>query len=149
MFANFVSERIDEPNQPEIKFFNEHIVAKRNRSKLSLTKGSTPFLDDTSEDIAQSFTVPGPVSTIVPQGKTYSYTSSFPLPDLQQLQIVVTERGLAANGGAGGYLMREQGHGPEISRLQRGESPQVMRDRVRLQLGPTMGGLILPSSAGE
>jgi hypothetical protein len=148
MFANFVSEIIEEPNQPEIRFFNEHIIAKRNRSKLALTKASTPFLDDTSEDISQSFTVPGPVTASVPQGQTFSYNAGFPLPDLKQLQIVVTERGLAATGGAGSYLVREIGHGPETSRLQRGESPQVMRDRVRLQFGPSLNGLTLPTSAG-
>ena len=147
MFANFVSEIIEDPFQPEIKFFNEHIIAKRNRSKFALTKASTPFLDDTSEDIAQSFTVPGPVTASVPQGQTFSYTAAFPVPDLKQLQIVVTERGLATTGGAGGLLMREHGHGPETSRLQRGESPEVMRDRVRLQFGPSAQGLVLPYSA--
>lgn len=139
MFANFVSEIIEEPDQPEIRFFNEHIIAKRNRSKFSLTKGSTPFLDDPSEDIAQSFTVPGPVTASVPLGQTYSYSAAFPIPDLKQLQIVVSERGLTNLGGAGGLLMREQGSGPETSRLQRGENPEVMRDRVRLQFGPSLG----------
>lgn len=147
MFANFVSEIIEDPFQPEIKFFNEHIIAKRNRSKFALTKASTPFLDDTSEDIAQSFTVPGPVTASVPQGQSFSYTSAFPMFDLKQLQVVVTERGLAATGGAGGTLVREHGHGPEVSRLQRGESPEVMRDRVRLQFGPTAQGLLLAGSA--
>ena len=149
MFANFVSEIIEEPNQPEIRFFNEHIIAKRNRSKFALTKGSTPFLDDSSEDIAQSFTVPGPVTASVPQGRGFAYSGGFPVPDLKQLQIVVSERGLAGTGGAGGYLVREIGQGPEMSRLQRGESPQVMRDRVRLQFGPSMHGLTLPTSASS
>lgn len=149
MFANFVSEIIEDPFQPEIKFFNEHIIAKRNRSKFALTKASTPFLDDTSEDIAQSFTVPGPVTASVPQGQSFNYSAAFPIPDLKQLQVVVTERGLAATGGAGGTLVKEHGHGPEMSRLQRGESPEAMRDRVRLQFGPSAQGLVLPGSAGS
>jgi hypothetical protein len=149
MFANFVSERIDDPDQPEIKFFSEHIIAKRNRSKLSLSKGSTPFLDDTSDHISQSFAVPGPVSSSLPDKKSFSYTTAFPVLNVQQLQIVVAERGLAQFGGAGSFLVRELGQGPEISRLQNGENPQLMRDRVRLLLGPSAHHLSLPLTASE
>jgi len=145
MFSNFVSERIEAPDQPEIKFFDEHIIAKRNRSKLALTKESTPFLDDSSENIQQSFMVPGPVTSSLTAGKSYSYTDGFPVPLKEEMKIVVQERGLLQGGGAGDILVKEHGHGPEISRMQGGESLQHMRDRMNLMLGPALTSL--PASA--
>ena len=46
MFSKFIDENI-EGNIPEIKFFIESILAKKNRSKIHFTKSTTPFLDDT------------------------------------------------------------------------------------------------------
>ncbi len=79
--------------------------------------GSTPFLDSTAEDIAQSFTVPGPVTAAIVQGTMYTYTS-FPIPDYKQIQVVIAERGLAAAGGAGSYLMKQLSNGPEVNNKQ-------------------------------
>ena len=50
MFQNFVEERVDCPNDPEVLFFDDCINAKFNRSKkatLTLRKKETAFLDDT------------------------------------------------------------------------------------------------------
>ena len=52
MFQRFLEERNEAPEDPEIRFFDESIIAKHNRSKATtLTTGGkkkTPFLDDES-----------------------------------------------------------------------------------------------------
>lgn len=52
MFQRFLEEKYESPNDAEILFFDESIVAKNNRSmKQTLTKGGkieTPFLSDKS-----------------------------------------------------------------------------------------------------
>lgn len=50
MFHNFVEERCENPNDPEVLFFDDSINAKFNRSKkvvLTGRKKETAFLDDT------------------------------------------------------------------------------------------------------
>ena len=71
--------------------FDEQIVAKRNRSKLSLSKGLTPFLNDASMAVTRTYTVPGPVTLGVTAGKSYRY-SEFPALDARELQIAVDAR---------------------------------------------------------
>lgn len=50
MFQRFLEERSENPNDAEVLFFDESIVAKNNRSmKRTITKGGkqvTPFLSD-------------------------------------------------------------------------------------------------------
>jgi DENN domain-containing protein 5 len=63
LFQRFLEERRDNPNHPEMRFFDESIIAKNNRSrKHTLTKGGkkpTPFLDDESGKVRQSFVLYG------------------------------------------------------------------------------------------
>lgn len=50
MFQVFTVERCENPNDPEVLFFNDSIIAKTNRSKKSTLAGGkkeTRFLDDT------------------------------------------------------------------------------------------------------
>mmetsp|Transcript_20219 Transcript_20219/g.44969 ORF Transcript_20219/g.44969 Transcript_20219/m.44969 type:complete len:554 (-) Transcript_20219:914-2575(-) len=148
MFANFVNERIETPDQPEIKFFDEHILAKRNRSTFKMSKALTPFLDDDRENVQKSFTVPAPVSSGVAPGQTFCYNHGFPVLEKGQISSVVRERSLASTGGAGALLVREYGQ-PDVSRLQ-GESLVHMRDRAKLMLGPVVAktpSVALPASA--
>eukprot|EP01033_Poteriospumella_lacustris_P008393 gene8393-6058_t len=59
-----------------IRFFDEHIQAKRNRSKLTLLKTSTPFLSDTSGYFTEWYTVPPPSTLGLatdPQMASYAY----------------------------------------------------------------------------
>lgn len=77
LFMNYIQERMDYPEQPEIKFFDESILAKLNRSKFALNKSSTPFLSDDSDALREIFTVPGPSTADVVHGQTFSY-ASFP-----------------------------------------------------------------------
>ena len=47
MLQRFCEERAEKPVQSEIKFFNESILEKLNRSKVMRTKNSIPFLTNT------------------------------------------------------------------------------------------------------
>jgi hypothetical protein len=57
MFQRFLEQQKDNPDTPELRFFDESIIAKNNRSKkANLTMGGkkpTPFLDDTSGKVSQ------------------------------------------------------------------------------------------------
>lgn len=91
MFSHFISE-----NKPKIKkskkstkstpsyfipndilYFNEHILAKKNRSKLKISKTSTPFLSSTSYFIRKSFQAPIPYTLGLKENVLYSY-NTFP-----------------------------------------------------------------------
>ncbi|KAI9002654.1 hypothetical protein BC832DRAFT_102496 [Gaertneriomyces semiglobifer] len=51
-WAQFALERVERPESDiETLFFDEHITAKRNRSKLRISKEVTPFLTDDSYSI--------------------------------------------------------------------------------------------------
>ena len=56
MFQRFLEERLEDPDTPEIRFFDESIVEKYNRSRVSqMQKGGklpTPFLDDESGKVS-------------------------------------------------------------------------------------------------
>jgi hypothetical protein len=80
MFAFFITERwashasgASEQALPEIRFFDECILAKQNRSMLRVKKHSTPFLDDTSGDIVGSFLAPPPDTSGLGTGIRYHY----------------------------------------------------------------------------
>lgn len=49
MFERFLEERTTNPTQPEVRFFDESIAAKLNRSKTNPIKKDTPFLNDLSD----------------------------------------------------------------------------------------------------
>ncbi|CAM9247735.1 unnamed protein product, partial [Ectocarpus sp. 8 AP-2014] len=49
MFERFLEERTANPTQPEVRFFDESIAAKLNRSKTNPIKKDTPFLNDQSD----------------------------------------------------------------------------------------------------
>eukprot|EP00536_Pseudo-nitzschia_multiseries_P002538 jgi/Psemu1/5747/gm1.5747_g len=86
LFQRFLEERKDNPDLPEIRFFDESIVAKRNRSKKSTlgikAKKPTPFLDDkTTWNVEKVFVSPSPNNFGIPDTeKTYRY-GTFPALD--------------------------------------------------------------------
>ncbi len=47
MFEKFYQDKIDFPGQEDIKFFDESMIEKINRSSMVLSKTPTPFLSDT------------------------------------------------------------------------------------------------------
>ena len=49
MFERFLEERTATPTPPEVRFFDESIAAKLNRSKTNPIKKDTPFLNDLSD----------------------------------------------------------------------------------------------------
>lgn len=59
----------------EIRFFDENILAKKNRSKLQLIKSSTPFLSDTKDYLREIYTAPLPSTFGIAENTNYSYPS--------------------------------------------------------------------------
>lgn len=84
MFERFIEERIANPNQCEVRIFDESIKAKKNRSKkMTLVKGGkreTPFLADESGQIKETFTPPPPSNWGLDGDRSYHYVS---FPSLQ------------------------------------------------------------------
>jgi len=94
IMANFLDERTHHGTQPEIRFFEESILEKKNRSSLALTKRGTPFLSDTSEEIKETYSPPPPSLWGIPSGKEYVYSKFPSLADgeygtLRPLQILI------------------------------------------------------------
>lgn len=87
MFQRFLEEREENPMDPQIRFFDESIIAKLNRSKkTTLANGGkkvpTPFIDDESETVTKTFTPPPPSNLGLPDNEsTYQY-GTFPELDL-------------------------------------------------------------------
>lgn len=85
MFQCFLEERDENPMDPQIRFFDESIIAKHNRSKkTTLAAGGkkmpTPFLDDDSQRVTKTFTPPPPSNLGLPDNEsTYQYGT---FPDL-------------------------------------------------------------------
>ena len=55
MFSRFIQERLTNPEHPDVVFFNESIVAKKNRSKkkaLVSKRKQTLFLSDESGKVS-------------------------------------------------------------------------------------------------
>ena len=79
MFQRFLEERKNDPCAPLFLFFDECIIAKQNRSRrLNMRQRDTPFLDDTSGAIKETFTPPPPSNWGLPDdGRSYHY-GSFP-----------------------------------------------------------------------
>ncbi|KAJ3178675.1 hypothetical protein HK101_010125 [Irineochytrium annulatum] len=60
-FAQFTLDRIERPESDyEILFFDESIKAKLNRSKLKLSKETTPFLKDSTYNIRATVAIASP-----------------------------------------------------------------------------------------
>jgi dDENN domain len=79
MFQRFLEERQNDACDPLFLFFDECIIAKQNRSRrLNVRTRDTPFLDDPSGNIKETFTPPPPSNWGLPDdGRTYQY-GSFP-----------------------------------------------------------------------
>jgi hypothetical protein len=75
MFERFIEERVTKSSDPEIRFFNESIVQKMNRSATisRMKKKSTPFLTDTSDAVSETFNPPPPSNWGLPDdGRVYT-----------------------------------------------------------------------------
>ena len=77
IFQRFLEERLEDPHDASVLLFDEAIIAKNNRSmKKSIKQGkmTTPFLDNDSWKILDSFTPPAPSNWGLPaDGRRYSY----------------------------------------------------------------------------
>ena len=82
-WSSFLQQRIDEPWEENsasvagdaVRYFDEQISAKMNRSMLNRKKKKTPFLNDHRWDHVDSFTVPLPSTQLLPV-PTYNNSSS-------------------------------------------------------------------------
>ncbi|KAL7579118.1 hypothetical protein ACA910_019148 [Epithemia clementina (nom. ined.)] len=87
MFERFIQERLEDPDDPEVMFFDESVGAKQNSRFLKTPfnrirnggkKGDSSFLDDKSKQVTEKFTPPPPSHLGLPDdGRTYHY-GSFP-----------------------------------------------------------------------
>jgi len=79
MFQRFLEDRETDPCDPLFLFFDECIIAKQNRSRrLGVRQRDTPFLDDPSGAIKETFTPPPPSNWGLPDdGRAYQY-GAFP-----------------------------------------------------------------------
>lgn len=85
LFERFLEERTTNPTQPEVRFFDESIAAKLNRSKTNPIKRDTPFLNDVSDAHSQASApserllgaVPG--VAVVPRRRRIQLGSLFPI----------------------------------------------------------------------
>jgi hypothetical protein len=83
MFQRFLEERDENPMGQLIRFFDESIIAKHNRSKkTTLATGGkkmpTPFLDDDSERVTKTFTPPPPSNLGLPDNESTYQHGTFP-----------------------------------------------------------------------
>ena len=82
-WSSFLQQRIDEPWEENsasvagdaVRYFDEQISAKMNRSVLNRKKKKTPFLNEHRWDHVDSFTVPLPSTQLLPV-PTYNNSSS-------------------------------------------------------------------------
>ena len=87
LFQRFLEERKENPELPEIRFFDESIIAKRNRSKReTLAKGGkkkpTPFLDDrTTWEVRKIFSPHPPNNLGLPDADDAYRYGVFPILD--------------------------------------------------------------------
>lgn len=78
LFEQFIEERMANPHQSEVKFFDESIIQKKNRSKTAkFVKGSreTPFLLDSSYHTVETFTPPPPSNWGLTGDERYRYVA--------------------------------------------------------------------------
>jgi hypothetical protein len=80
MFSQFDDERRSMPDLPEIRFFEESLREKQNRSKMTWNKNSTPFLSDTSDEVQGSYSPPLPSVQGIADGQRFEYAR---FPSLQ------------------------------------------------------------------
>lgn len=74
MFERFIYSNVYEPENPSIRFFNDSVQAKKNRSKKSVgRRKETKFISDRSYDIVEIFTPPDPSSQGLSEEK-FSHT---------------------------------------------------------------------------
>jgi hypothetical protein len=74
MFQCFITERIEQPNIPAVKFFNENIEMKKNRSNFTISKNSLPFLSDKSFVISNTVVSTEPYNRDIPDNQCFTYT---------------------------------------------------------------------------
>jgi hypothetical protein len=126
MFERFLEERYTRPDLPEIRFFDESIIEKLNRSRTA-AKRDTPFLDDTSNDVSETYNPPLPSNWGLPDNGMAYFYATFPRLDRNAFGSVRQVR----------KLLRA----PQQNRLLNSSSVQAMqRSLLSLAAGDQAGG---------
>mmetsp|Transcript_2113 Transcript_2113/g.9260 ORF Transcript_2113/g.9260 Transcript_2113/m.9260 type:complete len:1300 (-) Transcript_2113:257-4156(-) len=94
MFERFLEERSFQPDRPEIRFFDESILQKRNRSVQTRTKHATPFLDDTENDFREIFMCQPPSPYGLSANSEYVYLHGFPTMEAANFGVIRPPRRL-------------------------------------------------------
>eukprot|EP00467_Chlorarachnion_reptans_P001148 CAMPEP_0114513826 /NCGR_PEP_ID=MMETSP0109-20121206/15803_1 /TAXON_ID=29199 /ORGANISM="Chlorarachnion reptans, Strain CCCM449" /LENGTH=994 /DNA_ID=CAMNT_0001693777 /DNA_START=489 /DNA_END=3473 /DNA_ORIENTATION=+ len=98
-FTRFTDQRVAPGPMPgevenyDIKFFDESIVAKTNRSRFRFSK-PTPFLDSNDFEIKEALPAPPPDTSGLPPGFTYQHTY---FPRLNPKLYQATRRSMEEN----------------------------------------------------
>jgi len=93
-FSRFSDQRVAPGPMPgesenyDIKYFEESIIAKNNRSRFRFTK-PTPFLDSKQFDLKESLPAPDPDAAGLPEGRVYQH-QYFPRLDPNLFQALRT-----------------------------------------------------------
>lgn len=80
MFEQFIEQRtyfnqnMNAKEAYEVRFFDECVIAKHNRSKMNVMKASTPFLDDESFAISETFVCPFPNTRGIEEGEIFTHS---------------------------------------------------------------------------
>jgi len=73
MYSEFKDERRFTADMPEIRYFEESIAEKRNRSRFTFRGQSTPFLNSSADDINETYTPPTPSVSGLSVGQKFEY----------------------------------------------------------------------------
>eukprot|EP00605_Chrysophyceae_sp_TOSAG23-4_P002967 GSChrysophyteH1.ASY1.ANO1.3269.1 assembled CDS len=74
MYNEFKNEREFNSDMPEIRYFNESIAAKKNRSHFTFSTQSTPFLDSKTGEVTEAYTLPTPSVSGLSVGQSFEYS---------------------------------------------------------------------------
>lgn len=73
MYSQFHDERATMPGLPEIRFFEESMKEKMNRSKMTFNKNHTPFLSDETDEVKEIYSPPLPSISGLREGSRFEY----------------------------------------------------------------------------
>jgi hypothetical protein len=73
MYSEFKDERRFNADMPEIRYFEESIAEKKNRSRFTFYGQSTPFLNSQADDIRETYTPPTPSVSGLSIGQKFEY----------------------------------------------------------------------------
>ena len=78
MFQRFIDDKVYSPETPSIKFFDDSIIAKKNRSRVNVgRRRETKFISDTRGAVVETFVPPDPSTQGIAEDSFFHY-NKFP-----------------------------------------------------------------------